>query len=166
VSISILPFDFSDWHSVRAIYLEGIATGFATFETDAPSWEKWDADHLKECRLAGRDESGEIVGWAALVPVSGRCVYAGVAEISVYVAEKARGKGVGTALLNELIKESEKAGLWTLQAGIFAENETSIKLHERCGFRFVGKRERIGQLDGIWKDTVLLERRSDKIGLQ
>jgi phosphinothricin acetyltransferase len=156
----------SDYPAVRAIYLEGIATGLATFETDAPSWEKWDADHLKECRLAAKDENGEIVGWAALVPVSGRCVYAGVAEISIYVAEKARGKGVGKALLNELIRESEKAGLWTLQAGIFAENEASIRLHEKCGFRSVGKRERIGQLYGVWKDTVLLERRSDKVGLQ
>lgn len=164
MTLRIDTFTEKDYLRIRTIYLEGIATGLATFETDAPIWEKWDADHLKECRLAARDESGEIAGWAALVPVSGRCVYAGVGEISVYVAEKARGKGIGKALLNALIHESEKAGLWTLQAGIFAENIASIKLHEQCGFRYVGSRERIGQLNGVWMDTVILEWRSNKVG--
>jgi L-amino acid N-acyltransferase YncA len=153
----------ADWERVRAIYLEGIATGDATFESDAPEFEAWDAAHLKACRLVAR-EGDEVLGWAALSPVSSRCVYGGVAEVSVYVAESARGRGLGRALLASLVEESERAGLWTLQAGVLAENGASIRLHERCGFRVVGKRERLGKLKGVWRDVVLLERRSEIAG--
>lgn len=152
-----------DWPRVRAIYLEGIATGDATFETGAPSFEAWDASHLKTCRLVARIGE-EIAGWAALSPVSSRCVYGGVAEVSVYVGEKARGRGVGRALLASLVEESERNKLWTLQAGVLAENEASIRLHERCGFRVVGTREKLGRLKGVWRDVVLLERRSRIVG--
>jgi phosphinothricin acetyltransferase len=152
-----------DWARVRAIYAEGIATGDATFEIDAPSFETWDAAHLRACRLVARID-GEIAGWAALSPVSSRCVYGGVAEVSVYVGEKARGRGVGRKLLSSLVKESERNSLWTLQAGVLAENEASIRLHESCGFRIVGKRERLGKLKGVWRDVVLLERRSRVVG--
>lgn len=166
----------ADWPSVRAIYLEGIATGHATFETGAPSWDAWDAAHAKEPRLVARETgetgasggargpSGAIVGWAALTPVSGRCVYAGVGDLSVYVAASARGRGVGRALLEALVTESERAGIWTLQAGIFPENEASLALHKSCGFREVGRRERIGKMNGVWRDVLLLERRSGVIG--
>jgi L-amino acid N-acyltransferase YncA len=154
----------SDWEPVRSIYLEGIATGDATFETDAPSWEKWNAGHLPSCRLVAR--SGDAVrGWAALSPVSSRCVYGGVAEVSIYIGQEYRGMGLGRALLLALIAESEKNGLWTLQAGIFPENRASIDLHKSCGFREVGCRERIGKMDGRWRDTVLLERRSVVVGV-
>ncbi len=153
-----------DWAAVRVIYQEGVDTRRATFETNVPAWETWDANHLPACRLVARDD-GEIVGWAALTPVSGRCVYAGVAEVSVYVAAAARGRGAGKALLRALVEASEQAGIWTLQAGIFRENSASIRLHEACGFRLVGFRERIGQLNGDWKDTALLERRSHKVGV-
>jgi len=158
-----------DWPRVRAVYLEGIATGDATFETDAPEWETWDASHLRECRLVAReagggDEAGAVVGWAALSPVSSRCVYAGVAEVSVYVGARARGRGVGRALLDALVAASERAGVWTLQAGVIAENEASVRLHLACGFRVVGKRERLGRLAGAWRDVVLLERRSRTVG--
>jgi phosphinothricin acetyltransferase len=153
----------ADWERVRAIYLEGIATGDATFETDAPAFEAWDAAHLKACRLVARI-GGEVVGWAALSPVSSRCVYGGVAEVSVYVSERARGRGLGRALLASLVEASEHVGLWTLQAGVLAENAASIRLHERCGFRTVGKRERLGKLKGVWRDVVLLERRSEIVG--
>jgi phosphinothricin acetyltransferase len=154
----------SDWEQVRSIYLEGIATGDATFETDAPAWEKWNAGHLPSCRLVAR--SGDTVrGWAALSPVSSRCVYGGVAEVSIYIGRDYRGMGLGRALLMALITESEKNGLWTLQAGIFPENRASIDLHESCGFREVGRRERIGKMDGRWRDTVLLERRSSIVGI-
>uniref|UniRef100_Q01XP2 GCN5-related N-acetyltransferase n=1 Tax=Solibacter usitatus (strain Ellin6076) TaxID=234267 RepID=Q01XP2_SOLUE len=146
-----------DWPAVRAIYLEGIATGNATFETVAPEWERWDAAHLPHCRLVAAAET--ILGFAALSPVSARRVYAGVAEVSVYVAAQSRGAGVGKALLRELIRESETAGIWTLQAGIFPENEASLRLHQSAGFRIVGTRERIGRLAGHWRDVVLLERR-------
>jgi L-amino acid N-acyltransferase YncA len=152
-----------DWERVRAIYLEGIATGDATFETGAPEFEAWDAAHLKACRLVAR-AGGEVLGWAALSPVSSRCVYGGVGEVSVYVSERARGLGVGRALLASLVEASERAGLWTLQAGVLAENGASIRLHERCGFRVVGKRERLGKLKGVWRDVVLLERRSEIVG--
>ena len=153
----------ADWPAVRAIFEAGIATGDATFETSAPSWEEWDAEHLAEHRLTARVD-GEVVGWAALTPVSGRCVYAGVAELSVYVSEEARGRGVGRALLEHLIRSSEAAGIWTLQAGVFPENVASIELHRRCGFRVVGVRERIGKhRDGAWRDVVLLERRSEEV---
>ena len=154
----------ADWERVREIYREGIATRHATFETAAPEWEQWDAGHLRECRLVAR-EGESAVGWAALSPVSGRCVYAGVAEISVYVAGQYRGRGVGRALLDELVRRSEEHGLWTLQAGIFPENRASLALHDRAGFRVVGRRERIGKLDGVWRDTVLLERRSRTVGV-
>ncbi|HZH90872.1 MAG TPA: GNAT family N-acetyltransferase [Pyrinomonadaceae bacterium] len=153
-----------DWGQVRAIYLEGIATGVATFETSAPSWEKWDAGHLRKPRLVARDGTGAILGWAALSSVSDRCVYGGVAEVSVYVGEGGRGRGVGRALLGALVEASEREGIWTLQAGVFPENTASIGLHLRCGFREVGRRERIGQLNGSWRDTLLLERRSQTVG--
>ncbi|HYP01285.1 MAG TPA: GNAT family N-acetyltransferase [Pyrinomonadaceae bacterium] len=152
-----------DWEQVRAIYLEGISTGLATFETDAPAWEKWDRGHLQKMRLVARDGDA-ILGWAALSPVSDRCVYGGVAEVSVYVGERGRGRGVGRALLEALIEASEQNGIWTLQAGVFPENTASVKLHLRCGFREVGRRERIGRLHGVWRDTLLLERRSRSVG--
>ncbi|HKO43479.1 MAG TPA: GNAT family N-acetyltransferase [Pyrinomonadaceae bacterium] len=154
----------SDWEQVRSIYLEGIATGDATFETSAPDWVKWDADHLAEPRLVYR-EGEKIFGWAALSPVSGRCVYAGVAEVSVYVAQDNRGRGVGRALLSALVDRSEQKGIWTLQAGVFPENRPSIELHQKCGFRQVGTRERPGQMAGVWRDVVLLERRSKVAGI-
>jgi phosphinothricin acetyltransferase len=157
-------FEPEDWPAVRAIYEEGIATGNATFETQVPAWEDWDANHLQDCRLVARKD-GQVVGWGALSPVSGRCVYAGVAEVSVYVAAAARGQGIGKRLLQALIEVSERRGIWTLQAGIFPENEASIALHERCGFRKVGTRARLGQLRGVWRDVVLLERRSETVGV-
>lgn len=154
-----------DWEEVRAVYLEGIATGDATFERTAPSWETWDASHMKEARLVVR-EGARLKGWAALSRVSSRAVYAGVAEVSVYVAAAARGEGVGLALLESLVEASERAGVWTLQAGIFPENSASVRLHLRCGFREVGRRERIGRTtDGRWRDTLLFERRSTIVGL-
>ena len=153
-----------DWASVRAIYLEGIATRHATFETGAPSWQAWDAAHRAE-RLVAR-ANGRVVGWAALSPYSCRDVYAGVAEVGVYVSESARGRGVGNALLKALIELSERAGVWTLQAGIFPENLGSIELHRRCGFREVGRRERIGRMGGVWRDVILLERRSSIVGAE
>src|SRR5580693_7144813 len=146
-----------DWNAVRAIYLEGIKTGNATFEESAPEWEKWDAGHLKACRFVARLGS-EILGWAALSPVSGRCVYAGVAEVSVYVAEKARGRRIGSSLLDALVGASERQGIWTLQAGIFPENVSSIELHKRTGFRIVGTREKLGCMNGRWRDVILMER--------
>ena len=153
-----------DWEGVRAIYLEGIKTGVATFETDAPTWERWDSGHLRDARLVARDAAGAALGWAALSSVSDRCVYGGVAEVSVYVGEGGRGRGVGRALLEALVEASERHGIWTLQAGVFPENAASIKLHLRCGFREVGRRERIGKLNGAWRDTLLLERRSRSVG--
>ncbi len=156
---TILPLHPHDWPAVRAIYLEGIATGNATFETSAPDWDRWDRDHLPTCRLTAR-LAGDIVGWAALSPVSGRYVYAGVAEVSVYVAERARGQGVGLALLSALVHASEQAGIWTLQGGIFPENAASLALCRKAGFRIVGTRERLGCLHGRWRDVLLLERRS------
>lgn len=152
-----------DWEAVRAIYLEGIATGQATFETEAPTWEQWDAGHLAECRFAARIDD-RLAGWAALSPVSRRRCYAGVAEVSVYVAASARGCGVGRALLQALIAESESRGIWTLQGGTFPENTASLRLQESCGFRVVGRRERIAKLHGVWRDTVLTERRSPIVG--
>jgi len=159
VNLEIEELKPSDWEAVRAIYLEGIATGNATFETEAPDYQTWDRNHLRFARLVARTNSG-VVGWAALSSVSSRRVYAGVAEVSVYVSKSARGAGVGRALLRSLIQESERNGIWTLQAGIFPENSASIVLHETCGFRTVGRRERIGALNGIWRDVILLERRS------
>jgi len=148
-----------DWSTVRSIYLEGIASGNSTFETDAPSWEKWDNAHLQIARLVMRDGDA-ILGWAALSPVSKRSVYRGVAEVTVYVTNGARGEGIGRALLEALIDESERNGIWTVQASIFPENTASVKLHLRCGFREIGRRERIAMLNGVWRDTLLFERRS------
>jgi L-amino acid N-acyltransferase YncA len=153
-----------DWGAVRSIYREGIATGNATFETDAPEWQEWDKTHLGDCRFVARRE-GQVVGWGALSPVSSRCVYAGVAEVSIYVTASARGEGIGKTLLRRLIEASERQGIWTLQAGIFPENEASIALHRACGFREVGYREKIGQMNGHWRDVVLLERRSEVVGI-
>lgn len=160
----IRPLDASDWPRVRAIYEAGIATGDATFETATPSWDQWDDAHARHGRLVAL-EGEELVGWAALSPVSSRCVYGGVAEVSVYVAEGARGRGVGRALLEALVVASEEAGLWTLQAQVMKENEASVALHERAGFRVVGLRERLGRLHGRWRDVVLLERRSARVGV-
>ena len=164
MEFSIEPFDRNDWEEIREIYSAGIATGDATFETEAPSWEKWDSGHLAEARLAAR-AGGRILGWAALSPVSSRCAYAGVAEVSVYVADGCRGLGVGKALLQALIAASEANGIWTLQASIFPENAASVKLHERCGFTLLGRHERLGRLAGRWRDVLLLERRSGTVGV-
>lgn len=165
VQYVINSMETGDWEHVRSIYLEGILTGQATFETEAPDWEKWDSSHLPVCRLVAR--RGEaLAGWAALSPVSSRRVYSGVAEVSVYVARKFRGFGIGMALLNALIICSEQHGIWTLQAGILTENESSLTLHKKCGFREVGRRERIGKLNESWRDVVLLERRSRVAGLE
>lgn len=155
-----------DWEAVANIYREGIATGDATFESDVPTWPAWDADHLPTCRFVAMDagHASSILGWAALSTVSGRCVYAGVAEVSVYVAEAARGRGVGTALLRTLVQGSEAEGLWTLQAGIFPENLASIRIHEKCGFRVLGTYERLGQMHGRWRDVTVMERRSSVVG--
>jgi L-amino acid N-acyltransferase YncA len=153
-----------DWDTVRDIYVQGIATGNATFEKTAPDWKSWNSAHLPTCRLVARDGEAT-VGWAALSPYSRRKVYAGVAEVSVYVAETARGRGVGVELLSALVTESEAQGIWTLQAGIFPENEASVQLHRRFGFRVVGIRERIGCMDGSWRDVMLMERRSAIAGI-
>jgi L-amino acid N-acyltransferase YncA len=153
----------ADWPAVRAVYAEGIAGRNATFETDVPAWEAWDSAHHRHGRLVAR-EGNEVVGWAALSPVSDRCAYAGVAEVSIYVAARARGRGVGGALLRALIEASERAGVWTLQGGVFPENEASLALMKACGFRTVGTRERLGSLEGKWRDVVLLERRSQLVG--
>jgi L-amino acid N-acyltransferase YncA len=148
-----------DWLAVREIYAEGIATGNATFETETPSFERWDATHLAGHRLVAWLE-GAIVGWAALARVSERCVYRGVAENSVYVAAQVRGLGIGYRLLAALVAAAEDDGIWTIQTGVFPDNTASLALHERCGFRVVGRRERLGPLHGIWRDVIFLERRS------
>jgi phosphinothricin acetyltransferase len=153
----------ADWPSVRRIYEEGIATGHATFETEPPSWEEWDRRHVQRCRMV-LEEDGQILGWAALSPASDRCVYGGVAEVSVYVTSRAQGRGVGTGLLRALVRCSEKEGFWTLQAGIFPENRSSIHIHEKCGFRSVGTRERLGRMGGSWRDVLFMERRSSSVG--
>ena len=152
-----------DWEAVKGIYQDGIATGNATVDTHAPDWERWNGDHRPDCRLVARD-GDEVVGWAALSPVSTRSAYSGVAEVSVYVSEQSRGNGVGKRLLSALVTTSESAGIWTLQAMIFVENEASIAIHSSCGFRSVGTRERIGSLNGQWRDTLLMERRSTIVG--
>ena len=160
--IKMLP---QHWQDVARIYAEGIATGNATFQKDIPSWEEWDILHLQNCRFVALNTEGVVLGWAALTPVSGRCVYAGVAEVSVYVTPQYSGHGVGKMLMNALIESSETEGLWTLQAGIFPENIGSVRLHKSVGFRQIGRRERIGKMDGVWRDTLLLERRSEKVGI-
>ena len=152
-----------DWPEVRAIYEEGIRDGNATFETEPPSWERWDAAHPQVRLVAVRD--GSVVGWAALSPASSRRCYRGVGEVSVYVAAEARGAGLGQKLLEELVARSEQAGYWTLTAGVFPENEASLRLHRACGFREVGVRERLGESNGVWRDVLLLERRSEAVGL-
>ena len=153
-----------DWEQVRGILLEGIVTGNATFQKEAPSWEDWDNSHMLECRIVARS-SGRVLGWAALSPVSSRCVYAGVAEVSVYVSQTSNGKGIGSLLLKSLIEKSEENEFWMLQSGIFPENASSLKVHYKNGFREVGRRERIGKMDGVWRDTILLERRSKSVGV-
>ena len=171
----IKPMQPEEWFAVREIYREGIATGNATFETELPDWEKWDRGHRLDCRLVARESAIEcsaneltaprLLGWAALSPVSSRRVYVGVAEVSVYVATLARSQGVGKALLQSLIEESERAKIWTLQAGIFPENVASIKLHKSLGFREVGVRRRVGKMNEVWRDVLLLERRSTVAGV-
>ena len=151
-----------DWPEVSRIFGEGIATGNATFETEVPSWEEWDAAHLDEHRFVAEQER-RVVGWIALGRVSPRACYAGVAEVSAYVGEKARGEGVGAELLAALVESSERAGIWTLQTGVFPENERSLGLLQRFGFRAIGTQDRIGRLHGVWRDVVLLERRSEVI---
>jgi phosphinothricin acetyltransferase len=144
---------------VSKIYSDGIKTNIATFQVDCPTYEEWDCSHFKNCRLVIEDAGG-VVGWSALSPVSSRCVYGGVAELSIYISENHRGKGFGKSLLTALAAESEKAGFWTLQSGIMQDNLASIRLHEKCGFRMVGYRERIGKDKfGVWRNTVLMERR-------
>jgi len=160
--ISIEQMKASHWRDVKRIYEEGIQTGNATFEQQSPDWETWNKNHLEHSRIVALVDD-EVAGWAALTAVSGRCIYAGVGEISVYVAEKFRGQKIGNALLQELVKQSEQNNIWTLQAGIFPENTGSIKIHENNGFRTVGYREKIGQMNGVWRNTVLMERRSNKI---
>ena len=150
------------WPRVARVFEEGIATRNATFETEVPAWEAWDSSHLGEHRfVALRD--GKVVGWAAVSPVSSRCCYEGVVENSVYVAESARGQGVGRRLLEELIASTESAGIWTIEAGMFPENVASVRLHEAAGFETVGTHKRLGKLAGEWRDVLLLERRSETI---
>lgn len=166
MKISIREMCAEDWSWVSKIYLEGIQTGKATFQTDCPSYEQWDKSHVESCRLIALID-GVVAGWTALSPVSSRCVYNGVAEVSIYIGEAYRGKGVGKALLNALISASEQAGFWTLQSGIMQDNEASIHLHEQCGFRMVGYRERIGKDSlGVWRNNVLMEHRAaaDEVG--
>jgi phosphinothricin acetyltransferase len=157
--VTFSPLLTEHWQSVKIIYEEGIKTGNATFQQSAPKWEEWNNSHVAHSRIVALVDN-KIVGWAALTPVSGRCVYEGVAEVSVYVAEKFRGQKIGSALLRELIKQSEVNNIWTLQAGIFPENKGSIKIHEENGFRTVGYREKIGKRNGVWRNTILMERRS------
>ncbi len=152
-----------DWEQVSRIYLEGIKTGNATFETDMPSWESWISKHLPCCNIVAR--RNKILGWAAVSPTSSRDVYSGVTEVSIYVSEECKRTGVGLALLKELIELSENNDIWTLQAGIFPENEASINLHKKCGFKIVGTREKIGKMNDVWRDVILMERRSKKVGI-
>lgn len=160
---SIRTMTSEDWQYVAKIYKEGIDTGNATFQLEIPTWSEWDVAHLKSCRFIA-EVNCQIAGWAALTQISGRCVYAGVAEVSVYISNQYRGLKVGTKLLEKLITVSESENFWTLQASIFPENKASLRLHEKAGFRHVGLREKIGQMNGIWRDTVLLEKRSLVVG--
>jgi len=161
---SIRALGAADWPRVAAIYSAGIATGDATYETEPPTWHAFDADRLADQRLVATDASGTVIGWAAASAVSDRCVYAGVAEHSVYVDPAASGRGVGTALLRALVESTEHAGIWTLQSGIFPENAASLAIHRRCGFRAVGRRERLGHHGDRWRDVILVERRSPLVG--
>jgi len=159
-----------DWEQVRQIYLDGLATGMASFEVDAPSWERWDAAHHPHSRLVVREASlhrkvGEVIAWAALSPVSARQCYVGVAEVSLYVAASHRGQGIGKRLLQAVIESSEQHGIWTLNGGTFPENTASVRMQLTCGFRIVGRRERVGRHHGVWRDTILTERRSTKVGV-
>jgi phosphinothricin acetyltransferase len=162
IDVAVVPLEAEHWEAVRRIYLEGIETRNATFETTAPTWEAWDLSHLSGLRVVAT-RAEEVVGWAALSPVSDRCVYDGVAEESVYVAAAERGRGIGRLLLEALIRMSEEAGVWTIQTGIFPENTASIRLHESVGFRVLGIREKLGKLDGVWRDVAFLERRSPNV---
>ena len=162
--VSIRKMSATDWNSVADIYKEGIATGVATFETTVPAFESWDKAHMTYCRFVA-ESSNIILGWVALSPVSSRCVYGGVAEVSVYISKASRGKGIGKLLLKHLIDASEQEGIWTLQSGVFPTNHASIKIHEAVGFRMIGSRERIGKLNGQWIDNVLFERRSRVVGI-
>jgi L-amino acid N-acyltransferase YncA len=165
-AVAIEPMLAEDWPAVAHIYAEGIATGTATFEHTVPTWERWRATRVEDPCLVARDERGKVLGWAALSLVSRRGVYRGVGAISIYVDPAHARRGVGHALLQALIEGSERAGFWMLQAGIFPDNEASIALHERCGFRLVGVRERVGRTaDGVWRDVALYERRSPVVGL-
>lgn len=164
MDISVEKMRDDDWPVVRAIYQEGIDTGNATFETEAPEWEEWDKSHLQDCRLVAK-APGRVVGWVALGSVSGRCCYSGVAEVSLYIKASERGRGIGKALLQEVIDCSEATGIWTLQGCTFRENTASLALQKACGFREVGIRERIGQINGVWKDVILMERRSKVAGV-
>lgn len=162
--LSIGPLLPEHWPAVRAIYAQGIATGDATFQTEPPEWADWDRTHLSDCRLVAMD-GHRVAGWAALLPVSVRHCYRGVTEVSIYVDEADRGRGIGSLLLDALISESERHGIWMLQSVIFPENAASIRIHEKAGFRLVGRRERVAQRDGRWRDTAMLERRSRVAGL-
>lgn len=155
----------SDWEQVKNIYLEGISTGIATFQTEAPTFEDWNKGHINSCRLVARSDNG-ISGWIALNPASSRSCYAGVAEVSIYIGEKYKGQGIGTALLKSLIELSEENGIWTLYSAIIRENIASIAIHKKCGFREVGIRERLAKMgNGVWHDVVLMERRSRVVGI-
>jgi phosphinothricin acetyltransferase len=160
--VTVEPLRPEHWPAVAAIYGSGITTGNATFETEVPTWDQWDARHLSEHRFVALRHQA-VVGWVAVGPVSDRCVYGGVVENSVYVGEEARGQGVGMLLLEQLIRSTEASGIWTIQTGIFPENEASVRLHERAGFEVVGRRKRLGKLHGVWRDVLLLERRSDLV---
>lgn len=162
--VIIRPMMETDWAAVATIYKEGIATGVATFETTVPSYDTWDKAHMPSCRFVAVSEDS-MQGWVALSPVSSRCVYGGVAEVSVYISKESRGRGIGKLLLGHIILASENEGIWTLQSGVFPTNLASIKIHESCGFRRIGKRERVGKLNGQWVDNVLFERRSLVIGI-
>jgi L-amino acid N-acyltransferase YncA len=164
ISAVVSKFNAEDWMQVREIYAQGIATGVATFETQVPEWEEWNKLHFSYCRLVVR-QNNKILAWAALSPISERCIYGGVAEVSIYVSQNWRSKGIGTLLLKALITESENKGIWTLQASIFPENKNSLNLHLKCGFRIIGVRKKLGKHKGVWRDVLFLERRSRRVGI-
>ncbi|MBT28394.1 MAG: N-acetyltransferase [Thalassobius sp.] len=163
MNIEFTPMQPTDWQTVATIYKQGIDTGQATFQQEIPEWESWDKGHLQICRILAKS-GNEIAGWAALSPISSRAVYRGVTEVSIYISPDFRGKKIGKKLLAKLIEDSEANGIWTLQASIFPENKASLKIHQDLGFRQVGYREKIGAMNGIWRDTILLERRSQLTG--